>query len=339
MSKVSVIIPFFNAYPYLTDAINSVLLQGSFIAEVILVDDGSTDESSTIAKYFSKKNDYVKYYRQENQGPSVARNHGLSQARTKLVAFNDADDVWLPGKIKMQCAHLEKSNCGASITSVAVSDTNLNIKWIQNKAFEKLKSRDLAIALWMGRVSMNTPTILGYLDIFKKIGGFDETLSQREDHDFLLKIALSDQLSVLNRPTVVRRQRKDSASTKITCEERYNTEMNFFNKTEYRFPEKYHLAAFDGIIDRALRVGALKGEVVNMMRLLSYNKMYVQRNKVRCILYIVAAILPRGLKEIIRSKVMNSKENRNIDTLSSETRLMGGYEVFKNELRLKRNEL
>lgn len=108
---VSVIIPFFNAERFIEEAILSVLDQTYQAWELFLIDDGSTDESSDVARHYAGKHpakiSYLEHTNHENQGKSASRNRGLADAAGKYVAFLDADDVWLPTILEEQVAILE----------------------------------------------------------------------------------------------------------------------------------------------------------------------------------------------------------------------------------------
>lgn len=99
MPRYSVIIPAYNAQETLADAIASVLDQTCAPAEVIVVDDGSTDRTADIVATFGTR---VRGVTQANQGPGAAVNHGVALARYDLLAFVDADDIWLPDKMARQ---------------------------------------------------------------------------------------------------------------------------------------------------------------------------------------------------------------------------------------------
>jgi len=96
---VSVLIPAYNAGEYIARAIDSVLAQDHKADEIIVVDDGSTDDTADIVKNYGSQ---VRYIYQKNSGVSTARNTAITSATSKLVAFLDADDEWLPGKLKAQ---------------------------------------------------------------------------------------------------------------------------------------------------------------------------------------------------------------------------------------------
>jgi len=104
MPKVSVVIPVFNGERFIGDAIQSVLNQTFQDFEIILVDDGSSDETERIAREFSGS---IAYHRQQNQGAGIARNLGVALAQGDWMAFLDADDVWHPDKLAVLTRHVE----------------------------------------------------------------------------------------------------------------------------------------------------------------------------------------------------------------------------------------
>jgi glycosyltransferase involved in cell wall biosynthesis len=99
--RVTVVIPCFNAAPFLRETLESALNQSHAPFEVLVVDDGSTDESAAIAESFGPP---VRVISQRNQGESVARNRGVEEAGGNWIAFLDADDVWLREKLERQLA-------------------------------------------------------------------------------------------------------------------------------------------------------------------------------------------------------------------------------------------
>ncbi|XZE54247.1 glycosyltransferase family 2 protein [Planctomycetaceae bacterium SH139] len=100
-NSVSVVIPCYNASLFLRETISSVLSQTRAVKEVIVIDDGSTDDSAAIAENFGNP---VRVIRQHNQGESVARNRGIDEAQGEWLAFLDADDVWEPDRLERLAA-------------------------------------------------------------------------------------------------------------------------------------------------------------------------------------------------------------------------------------------
>ena len=113
MPRVSVIIPVHNRADLIGATLQSVLAQTRLPEEVFVIDDGSTDATAEVVAKFTQKSGGggisggIRLVRQENAGPSAARNHGLSLARGEYIAFLDADDLWLPRKLERQIAVLE----------------------------------------------------------------------------------------------------------------------------------------------------------------------------------------------------------------------------------------
>jgi glycosyltransferase involved in cell wall biosynthesis len=108
MKKVSVIIPVYNCAEYIKESLLSAISQTYSTIEIIIVNDGSTDNSLDIIKEISSNNNNIKVFSQSNQGPSAARNFGISQATGDYIQFLDADDIILPFKLEKQVALLEK---------------------------------------------------------------------------------------------------------------------------------------------------------------------------------------------------------------------------------------
>lgn len=105
--NISVVIPCYNAAPFLRESIESVLRQTLSPLEIIVVDDGSTDESAAVAEAYGAP---VRVLRQENQGESVARNRGIEESRGEWIAYLDADDIWETRKLELQVATLGQSD-------------------------------------------------------------------------------------------------------------------------------------------------------------------------------------------------------------------------------------
>ena len=107
LQLVSVVIPAYNAASTLDETLRSVRSQTHQSLEIIIVNDGSTDETGTIAKRHAAEDKRVRIITQENAGLAAARNKGWGQARSNFIAFLDADDLWAPTKITQQIQALE----------------------------------------------------------------------------------------------------------------------------------------------------------------------------------------------------------------------------------------
>lgn len=160
---ISVIIPAFNSAQYLPAAIESVLQQEHDNIEIIVVDDGSTDDTErTISPY------PIRYYYQENQGSASARNQGITMATGSLIAFLDADDVWVSNKLQKQISVLQTPE--VDVVSGLLQITNMELEPIAKPMF--------MIAL---------PTLLIKKHVFEQIGDFDTQFTMGEDVDWLFR--------------------------------------------------------------------------------------------------------------------------------------------------------
>src|SRR5690349_3602213 len=104
MPKVSVIIPTYNRAQFIARAVDSVLEQTYKDFEIIVIDDGSSDNTQEILKAYEGK---IRYVYQQNKGISAARNRGIQEAKGEYIAFLDSDDVWKPEKLSVQVAILD----------------------------------------------------------------------------------------------------------------------------------------------------------------------------------------------------------------------------------------
>ncbi|MGA6973853.1 MAG: glycosyltransferase family A protein, partial [Candidatus Binatus sp.] len=109
-SKVSTIIPAFNAERTIAETVDSALTQNFEGHEVVVVNDGSTDSTSTILERYGDK---IRVVNQQNRGVAAARNTGLTHSSGDYVAFLDSDDLWLPGKLEVMTAALERNDAAS----------------------------------------------------------------------------------------------------------------------------------------------------------------------------------------------------------------------------------
>jgi len=183
---VSVVIPAWNAARSLSRAIDSVLAQTWERREVIVVDDGSTDNSLALLAGYGEQ---LRVVSQANGGPSSARNRGLREARGQYVAFLDADDHWLPEKLERQVALLEaRPDLGFCSTSTTVVDTRGEPvrDWPCCNTAEPLL---VTLFMHSSAVSGSTSGVLVRRQLLLEAGGFDEHLRGFEDPDLWIRLA------------------------------------------------------------------------------------------------------------------------------------------------------
>jgi glycosyltransferase involved in cell wall biosynthesis len=160
-SLISCIVPVCNGQRYLAETISSILAQTHQALEIIVVDDGSTDETATVARGFGPR---IQYSWQENAGEAAARNRGLRVAQAELIAFLDADDLWHPEKLQRQAAWLRDR------PEVDLCFTWFQNFWIPELAQEKERYEELPLS--QPQSAWSTSTLLARRSVFTKFGFF-----------------------------------------------------------------------------------------------------------------------------------------------------------------------
>lgn len=170
---ISCVVPVYNGSEYLSEALDSILAETCPVAEIILVDDGSTDTTPAVAARYSQS---IRYIRQENRGPAAARNTGLRACGGEFISFLDADDTWHPKKIELQMEAL-RADGEAGICLVQVQNF-----WIEALAQERDRLKDHPFSKpVLGYVCQ---ALLARREVFDRVGGFDDTLKIGEDTDW-----------------------------------------------------------------------------------------------------------------------------------------------------------
>ena len=189
MPTVSIIIPTYNRAGLISECIESVLRQTYKDFEIIVVDDGSDDNTEDILKVFK---DTIKYIRQENAGVSAARNRGIRESSGRYVAFLDSDDIWLEDKLELQTDFLEKNPdivmvCGNGIYLDGKDEGKPVIRAERAHEYEKghLTLRDAFY-----RFPIRTSTMVVRRDVLVEMGMFNTKYVVAEDMELVFKILL-----------------------------------------------------------------------------------------------------------------------------------------------------
>lgn len=192
---VSVVIPAYNDARYIGQALRSVLAQSYRPLDIVVVDDGSTDETAGIASSFGSR---VQVFRQANAGAAVARNRGLEEARGDYIAFLDADDFWHPRKIELQLRHLQGcSECVAVYCrKIEVREGTGASSWSSlpadrgSDALARSPGESGWLYLELLRDSVvHTSTIMASRTTIDKVGRFDISLRKGQDLEFWLRLS------------------------------------------------------------------------------------------------------------------------------------------------------
>lgn len=211
-ARISVIIPSYNRADSLPSVLASVLGQTLPPAEVLLVDDGSTDGTPGVVEaLLAARPEWrgrLDFAIQANQGKSVALNHALGRATGDWIAFDDSDDHWLPEKLELQMRTLaEFPECGACFTDARF----VNNPRLETTAFARAGR---SYPAQNGRIDdpvrfvVNPPhgvymqTLVVRADVMRAAGGFDPRFRVSQDTDFLFRLARCTKLCYVNRPLI-----------------------------------------------------------------------------------------------------------------------------------------
>jgi glycosyltransferase involved in cell wall biosynthesis len=199
---ISVVIPVFNGARFIHDAIQSVLDQTCPVIEIIVVDDGSTDTTRDVVQRMGGAVP-IRYHFQDNQGPSVARNLGVSLASSPWVAFLDADDVWLPSKIAVAAAHVQAH----PESSFLYSDVeHVDAANRPRTAGSSQLDRDFHAILFHDQPVAFPSTVLIRKEVFLRAGGFAPSLRFAEDWHLYCRLASFTPFSCIPGKLVRRRK-------------------------------------------------------------------------------------------------------------------------------------
>jgi glycosyltransferase involved in cell wall biosynthesis len=213
---VSVIIPTYNRSTLVREAVASALAQQDVALEVIVVDDGSVDDTAAVLKSFGS---FICTVLQSHGGVSYARNTGIRAAAGDWLAFLDSDDLWLPEKLREQLdfleAHPEYKICQTEEI------------WIRNghrlnpKKYHR-KPRGYCFSQLLERCLISPSAVVVHRELFEEVGLFDEGLPACEDYDLWLRIGYRYPIGLVEKPLTIKRGgHADQLSTAISALDRY----------------------------------------------------------------------------------------------------------------------
>lgn len=198
--RVSIIIPTYNRAHMIVECLDSVLTQTYKDFEVIVVDDGSTDDTK---KFINPYLDRIQYIKQENQGNAAARNTGIKEAKGEIIAFNDSDDLWLHDKLEKQVRYLDEHPdvdmvCG---NGVFFGDQKIEgKKVIPDKRAVPLERDGVTLRAIFMKSSIRTPTIVARRHVIEATGGFDPDFKVCVDLDFAFRVLMKFKVAFINQP-------------------------------------------------------------------------------------------------------------------------------------------
>ncbi len=260
---ISVIIPTYNRADRILNSINSVLNQTYRDLEVIIVDDGSTDNTGEVISKITDNR--LRYHRlEENKGAANARNIGVALAKNSIIAFNDSDDIWHDNKLETQMeywlSHQEHLLVYCPYTVVNPSGGSIQIP-SQNEDPDTLCG-DIFYFLLV-RPTIGTPTMILEKELFLELGGFDVSCGAMEDWEFSLRVANMGTIGYVDKPllaveaTAADRISNDTSyeskmrhyDTKCKVIAKYINEINLIGQFDLYAGEVFNQAQKDGVLD------------------------------------------------------------------------------------------
>jgi glycosyltransferase involved in cell wall biosynthesis len=252
---VSVIIPTYNRAEYLTESIDSVLAQNFKEFELIVFDDGSTDNTQEVLATYGEK---IIVLSDINRGCAAARNRSVEAARGKLIAFHDTDDLMLEGRLEKQYKFMIEHPEATAVTGNIIVQGQEKINYLEKcgvdfsdkgwvifeKPFQKLLSRNF----------MSNPSTMVWREKFLEVGGIDESLVIASDWDLWLRMARKWPLACINVPCTWLRKHEGNISSRpqayehrmriidmhLRCGEEINEEiLKKIHKRLFKINQKY----------------------------------------------------------------------------------------------------
>lgn len=261
----SVIIPTFNRYDFLMRAIESVLLQTESDFEIIIVDDGSTDNTASLVKSICDKR--LVYIHQTHKGVSCTRNLGISCAKAQIIAFLDSDDRFKPEKLKIAKQYTE------NYPNFKIFHTEeiwyRNQKLLNQKKIHKKPQGDVFVnSLKLCCIGMSTAVVKK--ELFDKIGNFDESFQACEDYELWLRAASLYPVKLIPQALTIKQGGHPDQLSK-------------------KFPamDTFRIAAIDKLLKNRPLTKAQKEHAVKELKL-------------KCTIYIKGALKRNKLKEALK---------------------------------------
>ena len=256
IEEISVIIPTYNRCDLLKRAINSVIKQTITPKEIIIVDNGSTDQTyQMVSSLFPE----INYFIEKKRGVSAARNKGILESKSKWIAFLDSDDAWKPTKLEKQ---MEFSIFNEDKYRIIHTDET----WYRNKKFlnqlkKHKKSGGNIFKNSLQLCCISPSSVVLKKQIFDDYGLFDENLEVCEDYDMWIRITAKEEVGFLDSPLVLKYGgHSDQLSKKFWGMDRFRIESLEKNLKNEHFSKSQKINVLDTLIEKLTIVsdGALK---------------------------------------------------------------------------------
>jgi len=295
---VSIVIPAYNAKDWIDQAIQSALGQSYDNFEIVVVDDGSTDDTSTVVQQYG---DPVRYVWKENGGSASARNRGIAEAQGTYIAFLDADDVWHPTKLARQMGlHNRNASLVWSYTDVELIDARSGALIHRKSAVRDHPEGDVLGQLITGNFIVAS-TVLVHRRVFDEVGQFDESSLHRisEDWDMWLRIAAQYPVRYIDAPMAQMRQHAGRKTEAMNLEHALSSRKAIIEKAVQRNPERLSGRRDHALANLYVNIGRkwMNREERRRARTLFRRALRHMPSRAEAWAYGVASFLPRSVLE------------------------------------------
>jgi len=262
--KISVVIPTFNRSNFILRAIMSVLDQTYAPYEIIIIDDGSTDDTKAVVPSHPK----IKYFYQDNAGVSAARNRGVLQASSQWIAFLDSDDEWIKSKLLLQVEYLkENSSCQFLHTNESWFRNNIRV----NKIKKHIKGGGNQFIPSLSQCLISPSTVLLKKDLFIDLGGFREDFEVCEDYDLWLKITSRFDIGYLSEELIIKYAgHEDQLSMKLPDMDFYRIQSlyDLFKQEHLSHDQRSNIESIIKFKSERLRKGYMKHQRIDRLKII-----------------------------------------------------------------------
>jgi len=232
--KVSVIIPAYNRDKYIRQTVDSVLNQTWPNIELIVVDDGSTDNTRRILEEYGERICLLEHPGRVNKGQSAAINAGLNAAAGDYICILDSDDYWEPEKVRVQVEYLEKhEDVGFVYCNVTAVDENGDFLYTlySEDHVERNRPEDILLDCYI----LLPCSAMLRSEVFRKAGLFDESLRAAQDHDMTIRLYEQVRVAYIDRP-LANYRRHPEAISQYGAERRWRNGFIILEKARKRHP-------------------------------------------------------------------------------------------------------
>jgi glycosyltransferase involved in cell wall biosynthesis len=236
LAKVSVIVPAYNVSAYIADALVSLERQSFREFEVLIVDDGSTDNTADVVKSFCQRDPRFRLLQKQNGGLASARNYGISHAQGEYIALLDGDDIYHPDKLATHVIELDRSIGIGVVYSASRAIRDDGHPTLMILSGKPVKSDPLLALLCKNFIGHGSNAVFRRC-IVDEVGGFDETLRSSEDLDFWLRTAATRRWSFYRLPAVLCCYRVRPSGLSFNVQEMRRSQENVIQEAYKRSPE------------------------------------------------------------------------------------------------------